>query len=93
MILPARQIHLHLAEDGVFFVGPLDKTAYYKRIKECSRVDQQLIYKHGEKDVCRSFADHDIRFPGSILKGSFLCHRSFYINLRPFQPMCYQRSY
>jgi len=25
MILPVRQIHLPLEEEGVFFVGPLDK--------------------------------------------------------------------
>jgi len=29
MILPVRQIHLHLAEDGVFFVGPLDKPVVF----------------------------------------------------------------
>jgi hypothetical protein len=31
MILPVRQIHLPLIEEGVFFVGPLDKIVFYKR--------------------------------------------------------------
>ena len=32
MILPVRQIHLPLIEEGVFFVGPLDKGAVLRTI-------------------------------------------------------------